>query len=141
MIPELGHFALAMACALAFAQAIICLWGGHRRDMRLMSAAPGLAVGQLVALGASALCLVLAAAHDDFSVINIAENSAIAKPLLYKISGTWGNHEGSILLWGLILGICGGLVAGFGAICLRRCARACWACWAGRPPGSCCSAC
>ncbi len=114
MIPELGHFALAMACALAFAQAIIGLWGGHRRDMRLMSAAPGLAVGQLVALGASALCLVLAAAHDDFSVINIAENSAIAKPLLYKISGTWGNHEGSILLWGLILGICGGLVAGFG---------------------------
>ncbi len=114
MIPELGHFALAMACALAFAQAVIGLWGGHRRDMRLMSAAPGLAVGQLVALGAAALCLVLAAANDDFSVVNIAENSAIAKPLLYKISGTWGNHEGSILLWGLILGICGGLVAGFG---------------------------
>ncbi len=114
MIPEIGHFALAMACALAFAQAVIGLWGGHRRDMRLMSATPGLAVGQLVALGTAALCLVLAAAGDDFSVINIAENSAIAKPLLYKISGTWGNHEGSILLWGLILGICGGLVAGFG---------------------------
>ncbi len=114
MIPEIGHFALAMACALAFAQAVIGLWGGHRRDMRLMSAAPGLAVGQLVALGAAAFCLVLAAAGDDFSVVNIAENSAIAKPLLYKITGTWGNHEGSILLWGLILGICGGLVAGFG---------------------------
>ncbi len=114
MIPELGHFALALACALAFAQAVIGLWGGHRRDRRLMAAAPGLAVGQLVALAAASLALVLAAAGDDFSVINIAENSALAKPLLYKITGTWGNHEGSILLWGLILGICGGLVAGFG---------------------------
>ncbi len=57
---------------------------------------------------------MLAAANDDFSVINIAENSAIAKPLLYKITGTWGNHEGSILLWGLILGICGAMVASFG---------------------------
>ncbi len=114
MIPELGHFALALATALAFAQAVIGLWGGHRRDVRLMAAAPGLAVGQLLALGAAAACLVLAAAGDDFSVINIAENSALAKPLLYKITGTWGNHEGSILLWGLILGICGGLVASFG---------------------------
>ena len=114
MIPEIGHFALAMACALAFAQAVIGLWGGHRRDVRLMSATPGLALGQLVALLAASLCLVAASAGDDFSVINIVENSAIAKPLLYKITGTWGNHEGSILLWGLILGVCGGLVANFG---------------------------
>ncbi len=57
MIPELGHFALALACALAFAQAFIGLWGGHRRDMRLMAAAPGLAVGQFVALAAAALAL------------------------------------------------------------------------------------
>jgi cytochrome c-type biogenesis protein CcmF len=51
---------------------------------------------------------------DDFSVGNIAENSAMAKPLLYKITGIWGNHEGSILLWALILGLCGGAVAWFG---------------------------
>ena len=114
MIPELGHFALALACAFAFAQAIVGLWGAHRRDMRLISATPGLAVGQLLALLGAALALVLASAWDDFSVINVAENSAVAKPLLYKISGTWGNHEGSILLWGLILGICGGLVSIFG---------------------------
>ena len=114
MIPELGHFALALAYALAFAQAIVGIWGAHRRDMRLMSATPGLAVGQFLALAGAALALVLASAYDDFSVINVAENSAIAKPLLYKISGTWGNHEGSILLWGLILGICGGLVSVFG---------------------------
>ena len=114
MIPELGHFALALACAFAFAQAFVGIWGAHRRDMRLMSATAGLAVGQLLALVGAALALVLASAGDDFSVINVAENSAVAKPLLYKISGTWGNHEGSILLWGLILGICGGLVSVFG---------------------------
>ncbi len=114
MIPELGHFALALACALAFAQAVVGIWGAHRRDMRLMAATPGLAVGQSLALAGAALALVLASAWDDFSVVNVAENSAVAKPLLYKISGTWGNHEGSILLWGLILGICGGLVSVFG---------------------------
>ncbi len=114
MIPELGHFALALACALAFAQAFVGIWGAHRRDMRLMAATPGLAMGQFLALAGAALALVLASAWDDFSVVNVAENSAVAKPLLYKISGTWGNHEGSILLWGLILGVCGGLVSVFG---------------------------
>jgi cytochrome c-type biogenesis protein CcmF len=114
MIPELGNFALALACALAFAQAVIGIYGAHRRDMRLMAATPGLALGQLLMLAAAAGALVWASVANDFSVINVAENSAIAKPLLYKISGTWGNHEGSILLWGLILGICGGLVSVFG---------------------------
>jgi len=114
MIPELGNFALALACALALAQAIIGIWGAHRRDIRLMAATPGLAIGQLLALAAAAASLVWASVVNDFSVINVAENSAIAKPLLYKISGTWGNHEGSILLWGLILGICGGMVSVFG---------------------------
>ena len=51
---------------------------------------------------------------DDFTVLNVAENSHTLKPLLYKITGTWGNHEGSILLWGLILALCGGAVAAFG---------------------------
>jgi cytochrome c-type biogenesis protein CcmF len=114
MIPELGNFALALACALAFAQAVIGIWGGHRHDRRLMAATPGLALGQLLALAGAAGALVWASVANDFSVINVAENSAIAKPLLYKITGAWGNHEGSILLWGLILGICGGLVSVFG---------------------------
>jgi cytochrome c-type biogenesis protein CcmF len=114
MIPELGNFALALASALAFAQAFIGLWGAHRRDIRLMAATPGLALGQLFALAAAAAALVYASVGNDFSVINVAENSAIAKPLLYKITGTWGNHEGSVLLWGLILAICGGLVSLFG---------------------------
>ena len=114
MIPELGHFALALACALAFAQAILPIWGAHRADARLMAAAPALAVGQLLALAASAGALVWASVSDDFTVLNVAENSHTLKPLIYKISGTWGNHEGSILLWGLILALCGGAVAAFG---------------------------
>jgi cytochrome c-type biogenesis protein CcmF len=114
MIPELGHFALALAVAFAAAQAVIPLLGAHRRDPRLMAAAPALAVGQLVALAAAAGCLVWSAVTDDFSVANVAENSNSLKPMLYKITGTWGNHEGSILLWCLILAICGGLVALFG---------------------------
>ena len=111
MIPELGNFALALATCLAFAQALVGLWGAHRRDIRLMAATPGLAVGQFLALACSAGALVWAAVHDDFSVANIAENSSTLKPLLYKITGTWGNHEGSILLWGLILALCGTAVS------------------------------
>ncbi len=114
MIPELGHFALALACALAFAQAILPIWGAQRRDARLVAAAPGLACGQLLALAVSAFCLVWSNVVDDFSVLNVAENSNSMKPLLYKITGSWGNHEGSIILWALILALCGGAVAGFG---------------------------
>ncbi len=111
MIPELGNFALALSCCLALAQAVMGLWGAHRRNSRLMAAVPGLAIGQFIALAASASALVWSAVHDDFSVLNIAQNSSTLKPLLYKISGTWGNHEGSILLWGLILAVCGTAVS------------------------------
>ena len=114
MTPELGHFALALACAIAFAQAILPIWGAYKRDLRLIAAAPGLACGQLLALGTAAGCLVWAHVSDDFSVLNVAENSNSLKPLIYKITGTWGNHEGSIILWALILALCGGAVALFG---------------------------
>ncbi len=114
MIPELGHFALALAVALAIAQAVLPLWGAQRGDARLIAAAPGLAVGQLIALATAFGALVWSNVVSDFSVLNVVENSQAAKPLLYKITGTWGNHEGSILLWCLILAICGAVVAGFG---------------------------
>ena len=114
MIPELGHFALALACVIALAQAILPIYGAWRRDARLVAAAPALAIGQLLALVTAAACLVWSNVADDFSVLNVAENSNSLKPMLYKITGTWGNHEGSILLWGLILALCGGAVAGFG---------------------------
>ncbi len=114
MIPELGHFALALACAMAFAQMVLPLWGAHRGDARLIAAAPALALGQLIALAASFGALVWSAVVSDFSVVNVVEYSHSLKPLLYKVTGTWGNHEGSILLWGLILAVCGGAVAVFG---------------------------
>ena len=114
MIPELGHFALAMACAIALAQTVVPIWGAHRHDRRLMAMAPALALAQLLALVTAAGALVASSVGDDFTVLNVAENSHTLKPLLYKITGTWGNHEGSILLWGLILGLCGGAVATFG---------------------------
>jgi cytochrome c-type biogenesis protein CcmF len=113
-MPELGNFALALACCLALAQAAMGIWGAHMRNGKMMAATPGLAIGQFLALAASAACLVWAAVVNDFSVVNITENSAILKPLLYKITGTWGNHEGSILLWGLILALCGAAVSMFG---------------------------
>ncbi len=114
MIPELGHFALALACAIALAQTVLPIWGAHRNDARLMAAAPALAIGQLLALGTSFGALVWSSVADDFTVLNVAENSHTLKPLLYKVTGAWGNHEGSILLWGLILALCGGAVAAFG---------------------------
>jgi cytochrome c-type biogenesis protein CcmF len=114
MIPELGHFALALAVVIAGAQAILPLLGAHMRDSRLMASAPALAIGQLIALVTAYGCLIWSAVVDDFSVLNIAENSNSMKPLIYKITGTWGNHEGSILLWCLILALCGGAVALFG---------------------------
>lgn len=112
--PEEGHFALALACVIALVQFIVPLYGAARQNRRLLAFAPLLAVSQLLALALSFFCLVWSATHDDFSVQNVAENSSIAKPLLYKITGTWGNHEGSILLWALILGVCGAAVAAFG---------------------------
>jgi len=114
MIPELGHFALALAVALATAQAVLPLWGAHARDARLMATAPALAIGQLIALAAAFGALAWSSVVSDFSVLNVAQNSQALKPLVYKITGTWGNHEGSILLWCLILAFCGGAVAAFG---------------------------
>jgi cytochrome c-type biogenesis protein CcmF len=114
MIPELGHFCLALAVAISAAQAILPLWGARERNARLMTSAAPLAVAQMIALLCAYGCLVWSAVTDDFTVLNIAENSNSLKPLLYKITGTWGNHEGSILLWCLILALCGGAVGLFG---------------------------
>ncbi len=112
--PELGRFALALACCLALAQCALPLLGAWRRDARAMATAPALAAGQLCCLALSFACLAAAAVGDDFSVADTAGNSAVTKPLLYKLTGIWGNHEGSILLWCLVLGLCGAAVAWFG---------------------------
>jgi cytochrome c-type biogenesis protein CcmF len=114
MIPELGHFALALACVLAFAQSVVPIVGAQRRDLRWMATAGPLAVGQLVAVGVAFGCLLWAFAVNDTTVSNVVQNSHSAKPMIYKLSGAWGNHEGSMVLWVLILALCGGAVAGFG---------------------------
>ncbi len=114
MIPELGHFALALALTLSAAQAVLGLWGAQRGDARMMAAAPPLAAGTLLAVAAAFGCLMWSFAANDTTVSNVVQNSHSAKPLLYKLTGTWGSHEGSMVLWVLILALCGGAVAAFG---------------------------
>ena len=114
MIPELGHFALALACAIAFAQSVLPLWGAHRNEPRLIAAAPGLALSGVLAVGAAFLALIWCYVSNDTSVLAVVENSHSAKPLMYKIAGSWGNHEGSMVLWVMILALCSGAVAMFG---------------------------
>jgi cytochrome c-type biogenesis protein CcmF len=111
MIPELGHFALACAVAIALAQGVIGIFAPGLRDARALRAAPALAVSHFLAIALSFLALVWAGVVSDFTVKNIADFSSSAVPLFYRISGVWGNHDGSILLWCLILSLCGVAVA------------------------------
>nr|WP_241663694.1 heme lyase CcmF/NrfE family subunit [Oecophyllibacter saccharovorans] len=109
--PENGHFALALACAFACAQCLLPALGARLREPRLARLGGGLAWSQALCLVMAFLCLGTAAVQDDFSVRSVAENSARAKPLLYKVAGLWGNHEGSLLLWLLVLALCAALLA------------------------------
>jgi cytochrome c-type biogenesis protein CcmF len=115
MIAELGHFALVLALVLALVQSTVPFWGALRGDQRLIAVAPFTAVTQFLLVGIAFAALVHAYIVSDFSLLNVVENSHSAKPLIYKVSGTWGNHEGSMLLWVLILALFGALVAVFGA--------------------------
>ncbi len=114
MTAELGHFALILALVLALAQSTIPFAGAMRGDPRLMAVAGPAAVTQFLLIGISFALLINAYVLSDFSVMNVAENSHSAKPLLYKVTGVWGNHEGSMLLWVLILALFGAMVAAFG---------------------------
>jgi cytochrome c-type biogenesis protein CcmF len=114
VIVEIGHYALTLALALALVQAIVPLWGTLRGDEGLASVGQSCALGQFAAIALSFGALVQAHLASDFSVLNVAENSHSAVPAIYKISGVWGNHEGSMLLWVLILAFFGALVAALG---------------------------
>ncbi|WP_375307879.1 heme lyase CcmF/NrfE family subunit [Bradyrhizobium sp. A11] len=114
MIAETGHYALVLALALALIQSVVPLIGARLRDAALMNVARSAALAQLLFVGASFTALVMLHVNSDFSVANVYENSHSMKPLLYKITGVWGNHEGSMLLWVSILALFGGLVAAFG---------------------------
>ena len=114
MIVELGHYALVLAFVLAMVQTALPLWGALRNDQRLMAVAPTAAVMQFLLVGIAFAALIHAYVVSDFSVANVVANSHSAKPLLFKITGTWGNHEGSMVLWVLILALFGAAVAAFG---------------------------
>ncbi|MBN8630438.1 MAG: heme lyase CcmF/NrfE family subunit [Rhodobacterales bacterium] len=114
MIVELGHFALILALMVALVQATLPLWGAHVGDRRLMALAGPAAALQLLLIGGSFAALTWAFVVSDFSLAVVVSNSHTLKPMLYKVSGVWGNHEGSLLLWVLILAIYGAAVAAFG---------------------------
>jgi len=115
MITEIGHFALILAVLVAVVQMTVPAWGAYRRDSQLMAVGEPAALSQLSLLLLAFLSLTYAYVTSDFSVANVAANSHSTKPLLYKVSGVWGNHEGSMLLWVLILAIFGAAVALFGS--------------------------
>src|SRR6476660_837109 len=114
MIAEFGHYALVLALALALVQASVPMGGARTNDPVLMAVAGPTAVAQFCFIAIAFAAMTVCYVRSDFSVINVFENSHSAKPLIYKISGVWGNHEGSMLLWVLILSLFGALVALFG---------------------------
>ncbi|WP_300726037.1 heme lyase CcmF/NrfE family subunit [Pseudomonas sp.] len=104
MIPELGHLAMILALCFAVVQATVPLLGAWRGDKLWMSLAQPAAWGQFAFLLFSFGCLTYAFMADDFSVAYVASNSNTALPWYYKFSAVWGAHEGSLLLWAMILG-------------------------------------
>ncbi|PBB28555.1 MULTISPECIES: heme lyase CcmF/NrfE family subunit [unclassified Mesorhizobium] len=112
---ETGHFALVLAFALSLVQTIVPLFGARLDNQRLMAVGGPVAVTGFALTALSFVALASAYANSDFSVASVWENSHSLQPMIYKITGTWGNHEGSMLLWVLILTFFGALVAAFGS--------------------------
>ena len=113
MIVELGHFALILALFVAIIQATVPLIGAARRNVGWMAVGRSCAIAEFLLIALAMLALMHAYVTSDFSVINVAENSHTDKPLLYKITGVWGNHEGSMVLWVFMLSLCSAAVAVF----------------------------
>ncbi|RUX21251.1 heme lyase CcmF/NrfE family subunit [Mesorhizobium sp. M2A.F.Ca.ET.042.01.1.1] len=111
---ETGHFALVLAFALSLVQMLVPLVGARTGNQRLMAVGGPVTVTGFALTALSFTALASAYAGSDFSVANVWENSHSLQPTIYKITGTWGNHEGSMLLWVLILTFFGALVAVFG---------------------------
>ncbi|RRH77361.1 heme lyase CcmF/NrfE family subunit [Falsigemmobacter faecalis] len=114
MITELGHFAVCLALAVALVQTIVPLIGAHKGWSGWMAVADPAAVTQFLLLGFAFAALMHAFITSDFSVELVVSNSHTLKPLIYKIAGTWGNHEGSLLLWVLILAFFAACASWFG---------------------------
>jgi cytochrome c-type biogenesis protein CcmF len=114
MIVELGHYALVLALALGLIQSIAPAIGARTHDRALMRVAKSTALMQFAFVLFSFAALVVVYVTSDFSVASVFENSHSMMPLVYKMTSVWGNHEGSMLLWVLILSLFGALVAAFG---------------------------
>ena len=114
MIAEIGHFAVIMALLLAVVQSVVPMVGAHKGWADWMRLAVPTAYLQFILVSISFAALTYAFVVSDFSVQLVAANSHSDKPMLYKVTGVWGNHEGSLLLWNLILVLFGAMVAMFG---------------------------
>jgi cytochrome c-type biogenesis protein CcmF len=114
MIAEIGHYALVLALGLALIQSVVPIVGAWLRDDTLTGVAGPTALAQFAFVATAFAALTACYVTSDFSVANVFENSHSAMPLVYKFTSVWGNHEGSMLLWVLILSLFGALVAAFG---------------------------
>ncbi len=115
MIPEIGHYALILALAVSLVQSIVPIVGARTHDSVLMDVGTKGAYAQFILMCVSFGALAAAYGASDFSVSAVFENSHSLMPAIYKFTSLWGNHEGSMLLWVMILALFGALVAAFGA--------------------------
>src|SRR5438132_1196749 len=113
MITEIGHFALVLALCVAVLQAVLPLYGAARGEPALIAWARPAALAQFLFVAIAFFALMHAYAVSDFSLANVAANSSSMKPLMYKLTGVWSNHEGSMLLWVFILALFCAAVAAF----------------------------
>src|SRR6202789_4633060 len=113
MAPELGIFSLILAFVLSLSQAFFGLTGAWKGKQTWMAGARPAVTGQFVFVGMAFACLVYSFVNNDFSVLYVARNSNSQLPLFYKVAALWGAHEGSLLLWIMILSIWSVAVAAF----------------------------
>ena len=105
MIPEIGQFALIIALALALVQAILPMVGASRGNQSWIAVAAPAGQAQFIFIAIAFSCLAYSFITNDFSVLNVATNSNSQLPLHYRLAATWGSHEGSLLLWSLMLAL------------------------------------
>ena len=105
MVPEIGQFALILALLLALTQGVLPIIGAARGVSAWMALARPAAQGQFTFVAIAFGCLAWSFVNNDFSVLNVATNSNLQLPLHYRFAATWGSHEGSLLLWVLMLNV------------------------------------
>ena len=113
MIPELGHFALILALLVAMVQGVFPLWGTYRHNTAWQSLARSSSVLQFALVALAFACLASAFLSNDFSVAYVAQHSNTLLPKPYQFAAVWGGHEGSLLLWVLLLALWSAAVAVF----------------------------